>query len=1238
MRIVIDMQGVQSTGNRNRGIGRYTLALSKEIVRLRGEHKVILALNGLFPDTIKPIREAFAGLLPEENICVWEAVGPVSATDKANDLRRQVAEISRETFLASLQPDIVLITSLFEGLGDDAITSIGRFVSCLPTAVILYDLIPFIHREIYLVNPIIEQWYLNKLAHLRCADLLISISASSGQEAVDYLGFSKEKVVNISAACDNHYRPKKVGDAEYMYLQKAYGLTRPFVMYTGGIDHRKNIEGLIRAYAGMAKHLRVEHQLVVVCSIQAPDRKRLLKLADKKGLKKDELVITGFVSEDDLLIFYNTCKLFVFPSWHEGFGLPVLEAMACGRAVIGSNTSSVPEVIGREDVLFDPFDHEAITRKMEDVLINDDYRAALERHGLTQANKFSWERTARRAWQALEDFVLQRLQKVLESALPVKKKRPRLAYISPLPPEQSGIANYSAELLPELSRHYEIEVVVQNEVSDPWVCANCPIRSVDWFHANANSFDRILYHFGNSAFHSHMFDLINEIRGVVVLHDFFLSGIVNHMDSQGQRPDSFARALIHSHGWPAFLARYRSKDIADVVWTYPCNLEVLQQALGVIVHSEHSRRLACKWYGPDAADHWAVIPLLRAPAIKTDRQAARRKLRAKESEFIVCSFGMQGPTKLNHRLLAAWLASPLANDPHCRLIFVGENQGSEYGVQLQETIRASGLGKRILISGWVDMPTFHDHLTAADIAVQLRTRSRGETSATVLDCMNHGLATVVNAHGSMADLPTDAVWMLPDEFSDKQLIEALTILWHSAEQRNAFGRRAREEIHAHHQPRRCAEQYTEAIESYYQKAALSLPALIDSVASIETSLSEDDLQRLATTLANNHPPQPRPRQLFLDISELVQRDVRSGIQRVVRALLKEFLLKQPDGWMVMPVYASADTKGYRYARHFISRFLGVNDAWAEDDLVDAYQGDIFLGLDLQPVVVSAQKDCLLGWQRRGVKIFFVVYDLLPILFPQYFWAGAQPLFEQWLKSVSNFDGAICISRAVADELAVWHQNNGQQRLRPLKIAWFHLGSDIDNSVPTRGLTENANHVIEELTRRPSFLIVGTIEPRKGYSQILGAFERLWKHGINVNLVIIGKQGWKVELLVKKLRKHAEQGQRLFWLEDVSDEYLEKIYAVSTCLIAASEGEGFGLPLIEVAQHKIPIIARDIPVFREVAGEHAFYFNGLKPQALTGAVQQWLELNMQGKVPRSDDMPILTWKQSAEQLIKIVLNG
>ncbi len=235
--------------------------------------------------------------------------------------------------------------------------------------------------------------------------------------------------------------------------------------------------------------------------------------------------------------------------------------------------------------------------------------------------------------------------------------------------------------------------------------------------------------------------------------------------------------------------------------------------------------------------------------------------------------------------------------------------------------------------------------------------------------------------------------------------------------------------------------------------------------------------------------------------------------------------------------------------------------------------------------------------------------------------------------VAQGDGAVCISKAVADELCNWFEENASRRQRSFKIDWFHLGADIKQSVPSLGMPDDADMVTKKISERISFLMVGTIEPRKGYAQTLSAFELLWSQGIDINLIIVGKQGWMVETIIEEISHHPELNKHLFWLEGISDEYLEEIYAASTCLINASEGEGFGLPLIEAAQHRLPIIARDIPVFREVAGKDAFYFNGLEPKDIANSVQAWLTLYKKGEHPTSDHMSWFTWKQSAEQLLE-----
>lgn len=1238
MRILIDLQGAQGA-NGHRGIGRYSVALAKALVQNRGAHEVFLALNGLFPETIEPIRSKFQNLLPQENIRVWEAPGPVCNLGNENHWRRRTAELVREAFLARFKPDIVIVSSLFEGLSDSAVTSVGSLSCTVPTAVILYDLIPLLHRDLYLRNAAVEAWYENKLDHLRRADLLLAISESSRQEAIRHLGFPAAAAVNISTAAEPHFQPQQLAAELAEEVRQRYGLRRWFVMYTGGDDPRKNIIGLIRAYAKLPRPLRALHQLAIVCAVELPSRLEFETLAKDQGLENDELVLTGFVPEEDLLALYRLCKVFVFPSLHEGFGLPALEAMACGRAVIGASSSSVPEVIGRDDALFDPRSDDAISEKLFQVLTDDAFRGELERHGLEQAQRFSWSICAQRTIAAVESWHANQ-----PPAISRPLQRPRLAYVSPLPPERSGISDYSAELLPELSRHYEIDVIVaQDSVSDSWARANCTLRTVAWFLANAKRYDRVLYHVGNSIFHQHMFGLLEQVPGVVVLHDFFLAGIVTHMEATGYRPNHWAKTLYESHGYEALRQRFDVSKADTVVWHYPCNLDVLQRALGIVVHSENSRRLASQWYGEGSADDWALVPHLRVPALGRDRAEARRLLGLANDDFVVCSFGLLGPTKLNHRLLAAWLTSSLAKNARCVLVFVGENHSDAYGAEFVTTIRLSGLADRIRVTGWADSATFRQYLEAADVGVQLRTRSRGETSGTVLDCMNYSLPTIVNAHGSMGDLPDDGVWKLPDDFVDTELVVALETLWGNPVRRQQLGTRAREIIVTHHAPRTCADQYKNAIETMYCNGLSDVSSLTRALARVEPLPTESQAWiSLAEATALSIPPRFAPRQLLVDISELVQRDSKSGIQRVVHSILKEWLAHPPEGFRVEPVYATPYShypdQRYRYARQFTARLLGCPETILTDDPIEHKAGDLFFGLDLQPQVVPLQRDFYRKLRNYGVKVNFVVYDLLPLLLPHAFHTGAAESHQRWLDVVTDNDGAICISKAVAEELAAWMKTRGLTRQRPFKISWFHLGADIEASAFSTGMPEDAMHVLSALVLRPSFLTLGTLEPRKGHAQVLAALESVWAAGVEANLVFVGKQGWMTESLVDRLQNHPELGKRLFWLESISDEYLEQVYEASTCLILASEGEGFGLPLIEAARHDLSIIARDIPVFREIAGEHASYFRGFDSHALADTIIDWLALDNRGLAPRSVGMPWLTWRRSAEQLLARVLQS
>ncbi|MBY0239476.1 MAG: glycosyltransferase [Burkholderiaceae bacterium] len=849
---------------------------------------------------------------------------------------------------------------------------------------------------------------------------------------------------------------------------------------------------------------------------------------------------------------------------------------------------------------------------------------------------------------------LQRQPQAQASVTAPPSPRPRLAYISPLPPEHSGIADYSAEVLAEIEAHYDIELITTPGATPGAALQRFTQRSAAWFEQHAGTYDRIVYHFGNSNMHKHMFALLKRHPGVVVLHDFYLSGVLDNMERDGDQANAFMDALYASHGHSG-LHYHSAHGRNPSIWQFPCNKEVLDHAAGVIVHSDFSKRLAEQWYGPGAADGWRTLPLLRGQGAGNDpvaaRRAAREALGIADDEYIVSTFGMLGSTKLNDRLLEAFLASKLAQDDKCRLVFVGANDPGPYGFDLQKRIADSGIGHRIRITGFASAADYAHWLAASDSSVQLRTKTRGETSASVLDCLLHGIPTIINAHGASADLPADVLVKLQDEFTTGEMVQALESLHGDQDRRAHLAQAARAFIRAEHSPARVGRLYLDAIEHFARHSGPAVYRdMVTALAAPGAPLppSQAALVELAAVIAHNRAQAGQGRrQLLVDISALVQADFKTGIQRVVRSIVLALLKNPPAGYRVEPVYSQGLMRPYRYARRFTSSMLAGQFApqaadygkTLEDAPIDSGAGDMFLGLDLAANSNMQNEALLLDMRRRGVAIWFVVYDLLPLLRPDCFTYGTDKHYGDYIKSMTTVvDGIASISRAVSDEVAEWLASHPNRRAAPVQLGYFHLGADIDASAPSAGLPANAERVMQAVKAAPTLLMVGTLEPRKGHSQALAAFELLWQQGVDVNLVIVGKNGWLVEQLVKRLEQHPQREQKLFWLPGVSDEMLLKLYDSCAALLAASEGEGFGLPLIEAAQKNLPIIARGIPVFREVAGEHAYYFDGKEPQALASAITAWLALQRDGQAPQSSSMPWLTWEQSAQQLMDVTVHG
>jgi glycosyltransferase involved in cell wall biosynthesis len=402
MRILLDLQACQS-GSRLGGIGRYSLSLAKAMISEAPSHDFYVVLNGLMPLHECELRLDFADLLAPEKFVSFAACGAVSAHHRSHHVRKDIAEMLREDFLRRLQPDIVHVASLVEGWGDDVVTSLGCPELAAKTAVTWYDLIPYLRPEMYLNNADLAQHYYSKIDEAKKAGLLLAISQYTCEEAVQHLGFEQHQVINIAAGVDPRFCPAEVRSETLQELRQQFGISKPFLMYTGSFDTRKNQPALIQAFAKLPIELRSQYQLVIAGNGWPGVYGELRSVGRRAGLTDECLVFTGRVTDDQLLALYNQCHLFVFPSLCEGFGLPALEAMACGTATIGSNCTSIPEVIGREDALFDPRSVDSISQKIYDVLSQEAFRAELRSYGLERAKQFTWANSAKLAIAAFEE-------------------------------------------------------------------------------------------------------------------------------------------------------------------------------------------------------------------------------------------------------------------------------------------------------------------------------------------------------------------------------------------------------------------------------------------------------------------------------------------------------------------------------------------------------------------------------------------------------------------------------------------------------------------------------------------------------------------------------------------------------------------------------------------------------------------------------------------------------------------
>lgn len=361
--------------------------------------------------------------------------------------------------------------------------------------------------------------------------------------------------------------------------------------------------------------------------------------------------------------------------------------------------------------------------------------------------------------------------------------------------------------------------------------------------------------------------------------------------------------------------------------------------------------------------------------------------------------------------------------------------------------------------------------------------------------------------------------------------------------------------------------------------------------------------------------------IYADVSVIERSDAGTGIQRVVRSIRNH-----------LPTALGGSVE-------FHHAIIATNDAGyvtRSGEPLRGFPGALFFGLDFSTDSVFHHRRSLRAFKAAGGQLWFVVHDVLPLSHPHWFTRASVVRYRRWMRTCAALaDGIICVSPVVARQIADLLQSHYGRHDLP-QIGTIELGSNISPA--------DRHPAVSDLPLRPGLsrttferaaLVVGTLEPRKGHSDVLAAFEELWKQGETIPLILIGRPGWGTADLQRRILSHPQQGRLLFWLDDVDDHRLHAAYAHCRIVIVPSLAEGYGLPLDEALALGAPVLARDIPVFaRHVDSSVAYFEKQADSAAIAAAIRQtYLEASRPRRLH-----PLRNWLDTATQVADLLLSG
>ncbi|CDE30891.1 glycosyl transferase group 1 [Ruminococcus sp. CAG:403] len=805
MRIAFDATAILGPMSKNRGIGNYVLSQFLHMIRQDPDNQYFF-LNWIDKDF--HLSDQLPGVTNLTEDFIDTGSQNVLLREKACE---EVMGAILQQYLQERQIDVFYITSPFES---NFVSYRKEWLQGVRTVATVYDIIPYVMKEHYLTDPVTNQWYMGCIERLRWVDSLLVISESVKSDLVQYLHFDPERIHVIWGAVDDHYQKIEIPEETRTALFQKYHITKPFIMCTGGEDKRKNLDGLIRAYGLLPQELRSQYQLVVVCKLSAPAQEQLQAVAKHSHVEQD-VIFTNFVTTEELLQFYNLAALMAFPSKYEGFGLPIVEAWACGTPVVTSNNSSLAQIGGDAAILVSADSDADIAAGME---------RALQPQILEELTKKGEERLALYRWERVAEAAIGFLNQItpLEAAQPAApvsgSSAKRIACFTPLPPLESGISDYSVDIIRALSAYCSIDVYVDTtytpQVSLPETVQILPHTA---YPERRTQYQATLYQMGNSSFHFYMYPYLQKYRGIVVLHDYNLHGsIYDYAMRQHKQDLSLYRSCL--------LEDYREEQLAPYlealangtanpnIYEMEANGLVTNYADTIIVHSQESKY---KLLQADIARSVTVIPSYTILEPLPDARAAKEALGIAPDTILLAAFGGIHATKRAIPILRAF--GKLRQEvPNVHLLFAGklaENIQTEF----EQVVQDFQMQNAVTVTGYITLEQFQKSIDATDICLNLRYPSNGETSGSLMRILGKGKCVLVNDIGSFSELPDAACVKLPSvrQMGERRepdvIYDALKRLIQHPEERVQLEQAARAYAEQNLDIRLVAEQYWKAL-------------------------------------------------------------------------------------------------------------------------------------------------------------------------------------------------------------------------------------------------------------------------------------------------------------------------------------------------------------------------------------------------------------------------------------------